>query len=60
MVYTYNGIILILTKEGNPVSCSTRMDLEDIMKVKFVSHRKRNTVGFHFTAIFKIVKQKYQ
>lgn len=59
MAYTYNGIILILTKEGNPVSCSTRMDLEDIMKVELLSW-KENTVGFLTTDTFKIVKQKYQ
>ena len=41
MVYTYNGILFDLKKEGNSAICDSMDGMEDFM-LKEISHRKKN------------------
>jgi len=43
VVYTYNGILFSLKKEGNPVTCYNMENLEDMILSEISQSQKRNT-----------------
>ena len=56
MVYTYNGILFSLEKEGNPVTCYDMDVPGEHYAKKIASHKKINTVQSHLHQESKVVK----
>lgn len=52
VVYTCNGILFSLTKEGNPEICDDMV----LCWAKQASHRRINTTWFHSCEVCNIVK----
>ena len=51
MVYTYNGILFKLSKEGVLTHATIGINIEDTMLSAINQYRKTNTVWFHIKEV---------
>ena len=56
MVYTQNGILFSLRKEGNPAMCDNIEETWGHYLSEIGSHRRENTARFHLYEVSKVVK----
>ena len=56
VVYTCNGVLFSIKKEGILTHATTWMNSEDIMLSETSQSQKDNTVGFYLHEVFRVVK----
>ena len=56
MVYTYNGMLFSLKKEGNPIICNSKDRYRRNYAKGKVCYRRTNTAWFHLYEVSKTVK----